>query len=307
MMGRLENLAGFIRMNLPETLVCFNEDMKKHTSFKTGGKADLLIEPGNVSEMRQLIKYILKENLPYIIIGQGSNIIVSDKGIREVVIKVGRRLSRCRAEGEILEAEAGALLADVSREAQENGLSGLEFACGIPGSIGGGVFMNAGAYGGEIKDVLQEIKVLTRDGEFLNRQADELDLGYRRSVMQRNGDIILSAVFKLTRGDKEEIKKTMDELNSKREHNQPLEFPSAGSIFKRPPGYYTGKLIEESNLKGFKIGGAQVSPKHAGFIVNTGNATTGDIIELIKHIQREVKRHFAVDLETEVRFIGEFE
>lgn len=306
-MSHSEKVANFIQKNLPETEFRFDENMKKHTSFKTGGNADLLIEPGNIPELQKLIKYILEENIPYIIIGQGSNVIVSDQGIRQVVVKIGKRLSRCRIENEKLEAQAGALLADVAQDAQQNGFSGLEFACGIPGSIGGCVFMNAGAYGGEIKDVLQEIMVLNIDGEFIVRKINELELGYRSSVMQSNGDIILSAIFNLAKGDKDEIKNTMDELNSKREQTQPLEYPSAGSIFKRPAGHFSGKLIEESNLKGYQIGGAQVSMKHAGFIVNADNAVTSDIIELIKHIQGEVKRRFGVDLETEVRFIGEFE
>jgi UDP-N-acetylmuramate dehydrogenase len=305
-MDHSEKAAGFIQLNLAETVFSFHEEMKKHTTFKTGGSADLFIEPGNIPELQKLINYLSKENIPYLIIGQGSNIIVSDQGLRQVVIKVGKRLSRCTIENEKLEAEAGALLADVAKEAQENGLSGLEFACGIPGSIGGGVFMNAGAYGGEIRDVLQEILVLTAGGKLLIRKIDELELGYRTSIMQANGDIVLKATFRLTKGDKDQIKNTMAELNGKREQSQPLEFPSAGSIFKRPAGYFTGKLIEACNLKGYQIGGAQVSTKHAGFIVNTGNATTSDIIELINHIQREVKSRFAVDLETEVRFIGEF-
>lgn len=306
-MSHTEKVANYIKDNLPETIFHLNEDMRKHTTFKTGGNADVLVEPGNMSELQKLINYISKENISYIIIGQGSNIIVSDKGLRQGVIKIGKCLSRCKVDNEILEAEAGALLADVAKEAQDYGLSGLEFACGIPGTVGGGVFMNAGAYGGEIKDVLQEILVLTREGEFLNRKVNELELGYRTSIMQTNGDIILRATFKLKKGNRDEIKKTMDELNCKREQTQPLEFPSAGSIFKRPTGHFTGKLIEESNLKGYQIGGAQVSMKHAGFIVNAGNATTSDIHKLIRHIQGEVKSRFDVDLETEVRFIGELE
>ncbi|NLI92994.1 MAG: FAD-binding protein [Peptococcaceae bacterium] len=192
-MSYSEKVVYFIQMNLSETVFYFNEDMKKHTTFQTGGNADLLVEPGTIPELQKLINYISKENIPYMIIGQGSNIIVSDKGLRQVVIKIGKRLSRCTIENEKLEAEAGALLADVAKEAQENSLSGLEFASGIPGSIGGGVFMNAGAYGGEIKDVLQEILVLTAGGELLIRKISELELGYRTSMMQTNGDIVLRA------------------------------------------------------------------------------------------------------------------
>ncbi|UWG95466.1 UDP-N-acetylmuramate dehydrogenase [Dehalobacter sp. DCM] len=306
-MSKIEKLAALIQMNFADTVVHLNEDMKKHTTFKTGGNADCLIEPGNMPELQQLIGYILKENIPFMVIGQGSNIIVSDKGLRGVVIKLGKRLSRCTVHNEILEAEAGALLTDVAEVAQENGLSGLEFACGIPGSIGGGVFMNAGAYGGEIKNVVHAILVLTREGKFLSREAEDLALGYRTSIMQTNGDIVLGATFKLVKGHKDVIKQTMDELNHKREQSQPLALPSAGSVFKRPAGYYTGKLIEESNLKGYQIGGAQVSTQHAGFIVNVGQASTSDIQALIRHIQYEVKRRFGVNLETEVRFVGEFD
>jgi len=306
-MSHLEKAVNFIKMNLAETVFYLNEDMKKHTSFKTGGRADLLVEPGDILELQNLIKYILKENIPYIIIGLGSNTIVSDHGIREVVIKISKSLSKCTLENETLEAEAGALLTDVSKEAQENGLIGFEFACGIPGTIGGAVFMNAGAFDGEIKNILEEILVLTSDGEFLTRKIYELELGYRTSIMQTNGDIILKAKFHLNKGDKEEIKNKMDELNRKREQSQPIEFPSAGSIFKRPVGHFTGKLIQEANLKGYQIGGAQVSMKHAGFIINADNAATSDILKLIKHIQCEVKSRYDVDLETEVRFIGEFE
>lgn len=304
-MSHTEKVAGFIQMNLTETAFHINEDMKKHTSFQTGGNADLLIEPGDIAELQILIQYLARENIPYLIIGQGSNTVVSDRGIREVVIKIGRNLSNCTVEKEIVTAEAGALLADVALDAQENSLSGMEFACGIPGTIGGAVFMNAGAFGGEIKDILEEILVLTQDGEFLIRKTEELELGYRTSIMQKNGDLILKAKLHLEKGNQEEIKNMMDDLNSRREQNQPLEYPSAGSVFKRPAGYFTGKLIQDAGLKGFQIGGAQVSLKHAGFIINAGNATTTDIINLIQHIQRKVKSQFGVELETEVRFIGD--
>lgn len=306
-MSHSEKVAGFIQKHLAQTVFHINEDMKEHTSFKTGGSADILVEPGNVLDLQNLIKYLSKESIPYLVIGQGSNTIVSDRGIREVVIKISSGLSKCIVtEKQTLIAEAGAFLTDVTKEALNHSLSGMEFACGIPGTIGGAVFMNAGAYGGEIKDILEEIFVLTRDGEFVIRRVDVLELGYRKSIMQTNGDLIISAKFRLVKGDQEEIKSKMNELAGKREQTQPLEYPSAGSIFKRPEGHYTGKLIQDAGLKGYQIGGAQVSLKHAGFIINTGNATTEDIINLIQHIQREVKIKFGVDLETEVRFVGEF-
>jgi UDP-N-acetylmuramate dehydrogenase len=306
LMSHTEKVSGFIQKNLAKTAFYIDEDMRKHTSFKTGGSADLLIEPGSIAELQVLLKYLLSENIPYLILGQGSNTIVSDRGIRQAVIKISRKLSQCRVEEEMLTAEAGALLSDVCLKAQENGLAGMEFACGIPGSIGGAVFMNAGAYGGEIKDILEEILVLNKEGELVTRQSEELELSYRKSIMQRNGDIILSAKFRLVKGNKEEIKNKMAELKSRREQAQPLEYPSAGSIFKRPEGYFTGKLIQDAGLKGFQIGGAQVSVKHAGFIINAGSASTADIINLIKHIQQAVKEKFGVELETEVRFVGEF-
>lgn len=310
-MNYKEKVAAFIQANLTETAVYINEDMKKHTSFQTGGSADLFIEPGDIEELQKLIIYLHQEKIPYLIIGQGSNTIVSDRGIREVVLKIGRSLSKCTVDQATLTAEAGALLTDVCQVAQQNSLAGMEFACGIPGTIGGGVFMNAGAYGGEIRDILEEILVLTKDGEFIIRKTGELELGYRRSVMQTNGDLILKAKFRLVKGEqgsdhKEEIQTRMDDLNSRRKQAQPLEYPSAGSIFKRPEGCFTGKLIQDAGLKGLRIGGAQVSEKHAGFIVNRGGASTTDIINLIKHIQGEVKSRFGIDLETEVRFVGDF-
>ncbi|NLZ93704.1 MAG: UDP-N-acetylmuramate dehydrogenase [Firmicutes bacterium] len=305
-MKSLQKVIDFIDNNLNDTAYYLHEDMKKHTTFKTGGPADLLVEPQSISEMQKLMRYVFKKEIPYLVIGQGSNLIVSDKGIRELVVKIGTNLSQCAVNNETIEAEAGATIINVSKEAQKHSLTGLEFACGIPGSVGGAVFMNAGAYDGEIKNILEEVLVLTVNGDLLIRKAKELELGYRTSVMQRNGEIILKAKFKLQKGNKDDISQKMKELTQRREKSQPLEFPSAGSIFKRPEGYYTGKLIEDANLKGYKIGGAQVSPKHAGFIINTGNATSSDILNLIKHIQTEVRNRFGVELETEVRTVGEF-
>ena len=299
-------IAEFIDHNLQATRYFLNEDMKKHTTFKTGGPADILIMAYTIEDLQKLISFIFKEKIPYIVIGHGSNLIVGDKGIREPVIKLEKNLSKCTVTGEVIEAEAGALLTDVAKLAQKHALTGLEFACGIPGTIGGAVFMNAGAYGGEIKDVLEEVLVLTRDGKLKVRGVRELNLGYRTSIMQKNGDLIVKAKFRFQKGEQEAIQKKMDDLTRRREENQPLDFPSAGSIFKRPAGHYTGQLIQEANLKGYKIGGAQVSLKHAGFIINTGNATSSEIVKLIRHIQAEVKKRFNVQLETEVKMIGEF-
>jgi len=304
-MNDTERVIGFIGDHLVNTKIYLNEDMKKHTTFKTGGTADLMIEAQSVSELQILMKYIFREKIPYVILGHGSNVLVGDQGIREVVIKIEDNLKRITIDGEKIDAEAGALLADVSKDAQKHGLSGVEFASGIPGTVGGAVVMNAGAYGGEIKDVLEEVQVITAQGELLVRKIDDLELGYRTSVIQTNGDIVIKARFCLKKGDKIDIKNTMDELTCKREKSQPLEYPSAGSVFKRPEGYFTGKLIQDAGLQGYQIGGAQVSTKHAGFIVNANNATTSDILNLIKHIQHEVKRLYHVELKTEVKVVGE--
>lgn len=305
-MEYLDRVIDFINKNLVDSAYYLHEDMKKHTTFKTGGTADIVVEAQSINELQTLMKYVLEEGIPYIVVGRGSNLIVSDKGVRDLVIKIDKNLSKCIIDNDVLEVEAGAAIIDVSKEAQRNSLSGLEFACGIPGTVGGAVFMNAGAYGGEIKDILEEVLVLTIEGDLTVKKASELDLGYRSSVIQKNGDIILKAKFNLSKGNKEDIQNEMNEFTRKREESQPLEFPSAGSIFKRPTGYFTGKLIQDANLKGYQIGGAQVSLKHSGFIINTGNATSSDIVSLIKHIQAEVKKLFDVALETEVKLIGDF-
>lgn len=300
-----EKIIDFVNRNLGAIKIYRDEDMKKHTTFKTGGTADLMIDAQSIFDLQILMKYILKEKIPYVILGHGSNVLVGDQGIREVVIKIENNLKRITVEGEKIHAEAGALLADVSKEAQKNGLTGLEFACGIPGTMGGAVVMNAGAYGGEIKEAIEEVQVLTADGELLVRKSHELELGYRTSIIQRNGDMVLKVKLSLKKGDPKAIQKVMDELTIKRENSQPSEYPSAGSIFKRPEGYFTGKLIQDANLRGYQIGGAQVSTKHTGFIVNADHATTRDVLNLIRHIQQEVKRLHKVELETEVKVIGE--
>jgi UDP-N-acetylmuramate dehydrogenase len=302
----LSKVIKFINMNLVDTMYYVNEDMKKHTTFQTGGTADLLVESQNIDELQKLMKFVIHEGIPYIVVGRGSDLIVSDKGIRELVVKIGKNLSKGVIDNEHLEVEAGAAIIDISKEAQRNSLSGLEFACGIPGTVGGAVFMNAGAYGGEMKDILEEVLVLTVDGDLVVKKVNELELAYRSSVIQKNGGIILKAKFNLRKGNKEDIQGVMNELTRKREASQPLEFPSAGSIFKRPVGYFAGKLIQDAGLRGYQIGGAQVSLKHAGFIINAGNASSSDVLNLIKHIQTEVKNQFGVDLETEVKLVGEF-
>ena len=280
--------------------------MKLHTTFRVGGPADVFCEPENEDELRELVSVCEGSGTPFMVMGHGSNLLFGDGGFRGTVICLGKAFSEVRAEGNVVYAGAGALLSQVANTALENGLAGMEFASGIPGSVGGALCMNAGAYGGEMKDILEEAVILEADGTLCTVLPDELELGYRTSNIPMLGRIVISAKFRLTPGDPEEIGAKMKELNAKRKEKQPLEYPSAGSTFKRPEGYFAGKLIEDAGLKGFTVGGAQVSEKHAGFVINRGNATAKDIMDLIREVQRRVKEHSGVDLETEVKTAGEF-
>ncbi len=279
--------------------------MKNHTSFKIGGNADIFIEPSSVEEIIEIIKLSNKYNVPYYIIGNGSNLLISDKGIRGVVLKTFNCLNNVEVFQNIIESQSGALLSKTANLALNNGLKGLEFASGIPGTLGGAIVMNAGAYSGEMKDVIIETKYIDEDGEICKVVGDQHQFGYRTSIFQGTKKFIISSKFQLEYGDPVDIKAKMQELNQRRRDKQPLEFPSAGSVFRRPEGYYAGKLIEDSDLKGYKLGGATVSTKHCGFIVNTGEATAQDVLDLIEHIQKTVKQKFDVELKTEVKMIGE--
>lgn len=287
-----------------EENVMIDEPLKKHTYTKLGGNADFFITPETYEHVQQIIKFANKEGIPLTLLANGSNLIVKDGGIRGIVMNL-HKLSDIKIDETVIVAQSGARIIDVSREALKDELTGLEFACGIPGSVGGALYMNAGAYGGEIKDVLLTTIVVTPSGELLNLSAADLDLKYRTSNIPDNGYIVLEATFGLKHGDYDEIKAVMDDLTYKRESKQPLEYPSCGSVFKRPPGYFAGKLIQDSGLQGKQIGGAQVSLKHAGFIVNKDNATAEEYMELIKFVQATVKEKYGVTLEREVRIIGE--
>lgn len=287
-----------------EEEIKINEDMSNHIYFKVGGKTDFLLSPTNIQQLSETVKICKENNIPYYIIGNGSNLLVKDGGIRGVVIKL-TELNKIQSKGNFIKAEAGVLLKDVSERAVENSLTGFEFACGIPGSVGGAVFMNAGAYDGEIKNVILEAEVLDADGNIIVLNRDELELGYRTSKVMKNNFIVVSAIFQLELGEKEVIEARVEELTKKREEKQPLEYPSAGSTFKRPEGYFAGKLIQDSGLKGYSIGGAAVSEKHSGFVINKGGATAKDILDLIKYIQDEVYKQFRVELHPEVRILGE--
>lgn len=281
-----------------------NEPLREYLYTKMGGKADYLVLPNRYEQVAETVKYAKHNNIPFTVLGNGSNLIIRDGGIRGIVMLL-TELNQITCENNEIVAQCGATIIDVSRRALQESLTGLEFACGIPGTVGGAVYMNAGAYGGEIKDVLDHVIVVDENGELKKVEAKDLDLSYRTSNIPEKGYIVLEATFKLQEGEQEQIKAKMDDLTFQRESKQPLEYPSCGSVFKRPPGYYAGKLIQDSNLQGVSIGDAEVSKKHAGFIINKGNATASDYIALIEHVQKTVKENFGVELEREVRIIGE--
>ena len=282
------------------------EPMSKHTTFRIGGPADLFVAPENTDEIKNLIAICKEEEVPYFILGNGSNLLVSDKGYRGVIIQLYRSFGQITLKENEIHAQAGALLSGIAAMAREASLTGFEFAGGIPGTLGGAVVMNAGAYGGEMKDVLKEVTVLTPEGEIVTLQAGELQMGYRTSIIKEAGYIVLEAVISLKKGDQDEIKSRMQELAGMRSSKQPLSYPSAGSTFKRPEGYFAGKLIMDSGLRGYQVGGAQVSEKHCGFVINTGNATAKDVTTLMADVQRIVMEKFGVKLEPEVKFLGDF-
>ena len=288
----------------PEQLL-LDAPMREHTTFEIGGPADCLIKPASMEETQQILRLVKEYELPLTFVGNGSNMLVSDKGIRGVVVNFADTFNAIRVEGTKMTVGAGALLKDIAEAAAQHSLAGLEFACGIPGSIGGAVFMNAGAYGGETKSVVKAVRAVTRDGEVKTYSLDALELGYRHSIFQTNGEAIVEVELELTPGSEEEIRASIADFTQRRESKQPLEMPSAGSTFKRPEGYFAGTLIDQTGLKGLSVGGAQVSTKHAGFVVNKGGATAADVINLIHEVQKRVKEAHGVELQPEVRLIGE--
>ena len=296
---RLEEILGRDR-------VLLQEPMKKHTTFRVGGPADYFVTPESKEDIQRIIALCKEEGVPFYIIGNGSNLLVSDKGYRGVIIQIYKEMSRIETDGTIIRAEAGASLARIANAALEEGLTGFEFASGIPGTIGGACVMNAGAYGGEMKDVLLSVTVLNSEGEILTIPGDKLELGYRTSIIAKKGYIVVEALIRLKAGVKESIRQRMEELKEQRIAKQPLEYPSAGSTFKRPEGYFAGKLIQDAGLRGYQVGGAQVSEKHCGFVINKDNATAADVCRLMKDVQDKVKEQFGVTLEPEVKFLGNF-
>lgn len=292
----LKNIVG-------EYYIRENEPMGKHCTFRCGGNVDLYVMPGSIEELSSVVKACRENDYPFMVIGNGSNILVKDQGYKGAIIEVNNRINSVDVIGDEIVADAGAKLSSVAMAAYENDLAGFEFAHGIPGNVGGAVVMNAGAYGGEIKDVIKWAKVLTEDGKVVTLNAEELELGYRTSIVQKKNMIVLQMCIKLDLGSQEEIALIMQMFMQKRKAKQPLEYPSAGSTFKRPEGYFAGKLIEDAGLRGYQVGGAMVSEKHCGFVINYDNATATDILQLMDDVKATVKEQFDVELEPEVKII----
>lgn len=286
--------------------VLMDEQMKCHTTFRVGGSADFFVKPQNERQLAGVIRYLDEYKIPFFILGNGSNLLVSDSGYRGVIIDLSEGFDDISVSGNFIFTQAGAMLSRVSAFARDNSLTGMEFASGIPGSIGGAVFMNAGAYGGEMKDIVDTVTVMDYSGNIFVLKNSDMDFGYRHSVVEEKKLIVLSTVLRLSKGDRSVITGRMKELGESRISKQPLEYPSAGSTFKRPEGYFAGKLIMDAGLRGKSIGGAQVAEKHCGFIINKGGATAKDIAQLIRYVQNEVKCMFGVSIEPEVRFLGDF-
>ena len=298
----MEALKRFVR---PEN-IHIQEVMAAHTTFRVGGPADCLVELENVQQLQNIQHYLHLVGIPYVILGNGSNVLVSDEGYRGVVLQVANRMNRITVEGNRIVAQAGALMSQVAKAALENGLTGMEFASGIPGTVGGGVVMNAGAYGGEMSQIVTSVTVVNGEGEIMELENESMEFGYRYSTIRNQPFTVTEVSFELKPGEKDAIKATMDDLSARRREKQPLEYPRAGSTFKRPEGHFAGELIMNAGLRGFQIGGAKVSDKHCGFVINAGNATAADIMALIREVQMCVKEKFHVDLEPEVVFLGKF-
>ncbi|WP_420537035.1 UDP-N-acetylmuramate dehydrogenase [Garciella nitratireducens] len=305
-MSEMDNkIYTFLSGIVDKEQILIDEPMRNHTSFKIGGPADFLVLPKSVIEIQNIVKICKKENIPFFVIGNGTDLLVRDKGIRGVVLKIAKNFDHVKIIGEKVIAQAGISLSALAKVLLKNELTGFEFASGIPGTLGGAVTMNAGAYGGEIKDVLKNIEVMDQEGNIFILEGEEMKLEYRSSVVQEKNFIVLTATMQLQKGNYEEIKEKMRKLDEMRKTKQPIQWPSAGSTFKRPRGYFAGKLIQDAGLKGFSMGRAQVSDLHSGFVINKGGATAREVIELIGYIQATVKQKFGVDLHTEVKIVGE--
>ncbi|GFH88902.1 MAG: UDP-N-acetylmuramate dehydrogenase [Lachnospiraceae bacterium] len=300
------SIYDYIEKIVPQENILFDEPMSRHTTFRVGGAAKCLIKVNNKEQMKKLIPYLHMTGQNFFILGNGSNLLVGDKGYSGILVKLGEGMESVTVEGERMKISAGTLLSKAASAARENELTGMEFASGIPGTVGGAIVMNAGAYGGEMKQIVESVEVMNMEGEILVLDNDTMEFGYRKSVIKSRPFIVLETVLCLQKGKQEEISSKMEELSRLRREKQPLEYASAGSTFKRPEGYFAGKLIMDAGLRGFSIGGAKVSEKHCGFIVNSGNATAADIREVIDEVQKCVKAKFGVTLEREVIYLGDF-
>ncbi|MCQ2539498.1 MAG: UDP-N-acetylmuramate dehydrogenase [Acetatifactor sp.] len=300
-----EACVSTLKQIIPQDNILWEEPLRQHTSFRIGGPCDALVRPENEAQLAEVIAYLHRENIPCFLLGNGSNLLVSDKGFEGVIVQVAGNMSQVTVDGCKVIAQAGASMHKAAKVAYENGLTGLEFASGIPGTVGGGAVMNAGAYDGEFKDVVCQVEVLTPEGEKLILDNAGMQFGYRDSILKKLPYIVTSVTFECKPGDPAAILAKMEDFAERRRSKQPLEFPSAGSTFKRPEGAFAGKLIMDAGLRGFAVGGAQVSEKHCGFVINTGGATAVDVHQLIEHVQKCVKEQFSVDLEPEVLFLGE--
>jgi UDP-N-acetylmuramate dehydrogenase len=292
----IAGLAGLV----PEENILVNEPMKKHTTFRIGGEAACYVKIQNADQLATVQKFLQQESVPMQVLGNGSNLLFSDEGFAGVILEICDKMNGIRVEGSQMIVQAGALMSKVARVAYENGLTGFEFAAGIPGTIGGGTVMNAGAYGGELKQVISSVKMLDETGKIVELSNEEMEFGYRTSIVKKKPYIVVEVTLQLRPGKQEEILEAMEDLAFRRRDKQPLEYPSAGSTFKRPEGYFAGELIMKSGLRGYRVGGAQVSEKHCGFVINTGDATAEDVLQLMEHVKNTVKATFGVELEPEV-------
>ncbi len=306
MRGFGEAVYEYIRANVPEEDILTEEPMSRHTTFRIGGEAACFIRISSEEQLRKLIPYFENVGIEYFVLGKGSNLLVGDKGYPGVILQISDACQQIEAEGNRLQVQAGAALSKGALFAMERGLEGLEFAAGIPGTVGGGVVMNAGAYGGEMKQVVESVRVLSSEGEILTLDNDTMEFGYRTSIIRNRNFIVLSVTFRLREGNREEIRARIEDFQKRRMEKQPLNYPSAGSTFKRPEGYFAGKLIMDAGLRGFQIGDARVSDKHCGFVVNVGKATARDVTDVIEEVQEKVRERFGVSLEREVIYLGKF-
>ena len=300
------SIYDYIKEIIPEENILFDEPMSRHTTFRVGGSAKCLLRVSSKEQMMKLVPFLQVTDQEYFVLGNGSNLLVGDKGYPGIIVKLESAMGSVAVEDGRMRVPAGTLLSQTAAVARDSGLTGMEFASGIPGTVGGGIVMNAGAYGGEMKQIVESVEVMNREGEILVLDNDTMEFGYRTSVIKNRPFIVLETVLRLVPGNREEITARMEELAAKRREKQPLEYASAGSTFKRPEGYFAGKLIMDAGLRGFSIGGAQVSEKHCGFVINKGTALAADIREVIEEVQRRVKEKFGVTLEREVIYLGEF-